>query len=96
VRYIALITGEGEGCDYTIDCNKRFEIIERATDVEAIIWAKELLDEDGHDRIENIQLFSVEAEVALDQDNAEMQSELEELEAQADELRQKMKKRGEK
>jgi len=107
VRYVALITGEGEGCDHTIDCNKKFEVMEDMTDSEAIKALKKYFDEWGHDHIANIQLFSIEAEVALpfkqwkenaerDEMMEEMEAELEDAEAKVDELRNKLKKRGEK
>jgi len=35
-KYVALLTGSGYGCDYTIGCNKNFEVFTANDESEAI------------------------------------------------------------
>lgn len=68
MRYVALFTGEGEGCDYTIGCNKSFEVFEAVSDEDAIQCCRDIWEDHGDhcgdkdynsgaSRIAHIQLF---------------------------------------
>jgi len=59
MRYIALYTGEGVGCDYTIACNKDFEVFEADNDLEAIAHCKDRWKERSEPGIESIRLFTL-------------------------------------
>lgn len=77
MRYVAIFTGSGEGCDYTIGCNVKTKVFE-APDVEsAIILCNEVWKDHGgafgEPGVESIQLFEVNHEipVCVDQWNDE-------------------------
>lgn len=74
--YYALITGQGEGCDYTIGCNMRFEKL-KATNISdarkeciEVFKRYDISEDDGspHDelRIESIVMLEVSVEEKVD------------------------------
>ncbi len=103
MRYVALITGAGEGCDYTIACNKDFEVFEAKSDEDARKWAREYWEENGRDRISMIELYGCGDQIPMpvsewnrEQDerdlDAENKLELERLELRAKELRAQIRR----
>ena len=66
-KYIALFTGKGGGCDYTIECNKKFLVFDAYDDKEAIEECKKVWEDHGGDinecGIEKIQLFQASCEI---------------------------------
>ena len=57
VRYALLIQGKGEGCDYSIACNKDFVILKKGTTLEgAIAYSKEYIEGRGKDKISSLTL----------------------------------------
>ena len=65
MRYIMLITGKGEGCDYTIACNKDFIEFQAGSHGAAVEKCREKLTEEGTEFIGSIQLFSVADEIKV-------------------------------
>jgi chaperonin cofactor prefoldin len=97
--YVALLTGVGEGCDYTIGCNKQFYLCECLNDEAAVRWCKENVREVGSYRVEEVTLFKIAEEVELpesildanlDDQIKELEDELEDAEERVDRLRSKL------
>lgn len=61
MTYVFCITGKGEGCDYTIGCNMKFETHELANTDDAYDKAREIFEWYGSDsnRIEAIDIYEV-------------------------------------
>ena len=62
MKFVALLTGFGDGCDYTIDCNKSFKIFEAENQAEAVEKCKEIYEyyggSYGEPKIEKIDLLT--------------------------------------
>ena len=91
-EYVALITGSGIGCDYTIGCNKRWEFFEAEDmdDAKRIVFQGEDEDDEDEDTIYGMGFCMGDSpeEITIieiaDQDDAdifEWESEKEEEEA---------------
>jgi len=66
-RFVALLTGNGEGCDYTICCNVMFKDLESKNMTDALEEAAELYsDYGGEELIESIEILDVVASAELD------------------------------
>jgi len=99
-KYVALLTGAGDGCDYTIDCNKTFKVFEAEDDAAAIKRCKQEWEDrggaGGKPRIEQIQLLRVETTVNVPVDKwneqGEADDEKEAAEAELAEIEEKAKK----
>ncbi len=68
MKYVALMTGKGEGCDYTIGCNKKFAVFGADDDAAAIKYCKKLWDDHGGNSekgIETIELYAVGSPVKV-------------------------------
>ena len=59
MKYIALVTGMGEGCNYTIGCNRMWSILDVASEEGAINACKTIVEDNGYDRIDNITLLQI-------------------------------------
>jgi len=61
MKYLVLLEGVGEGCDYTIGCNKNWEEMDLSDDIkEAKTQAvKHVAEWYGSDRVESVQLVPV-------------------------------------
>mgnify|MGYP000930861526 FL=1 len=59
MKFIALLVGKDDGCDYGIDCNKAFEVFEVASIQQALDKGNELINYYGKSSLESIQLFEV-------------------------------------
>lgn len=59
MKYVALLVGQGQGCDYTIACNRDFKIFEADTKEAAIAKCREFWEYHGEPRIEEIHLLEV-------------------------------------
>jgi len=66
MKYYALMIGKGEGCDYTIGCNKDFRQLEATTIVEARKEIEDYLMERNIDDFELIQILSVSSFIDFD------------------------------
>ena len=66
--FLALITGKGRGCDYTIGCNKTWRFLEARTVQEALKEAEKTCFDNmgGEDTIENVVLVKAGKDVLLD------------------------------
>jgi hypothetical protein len=104
-KYVALLTGSGYGCDYTIGCNKNFEVFTANDESEAIKRCRQKWEDysKGEPRIESIQLFLVEATIEVpvrqwneqgeaDSEKAAAEAELAQAEEKARKLREKLGK----
>ena len=47
MKYVALFTGAGDGCDYTIGCNKNFEVFEAKDHAAALKHCKQEWEDHG-------------------------------------------------
>mgnify|MGYP001588521004 CR=1 FL=1 len=69
MRDVALLTGEGEGCDYTIGCNRNFTVFEAADTPEALRKCKAIWEDhggaNGDPRVEGMELYAVAESVAV-------------------------------
>ena len=107
MKYVALFTGRGNGCDYTIGCNKNFITFEETNDDEALAKCKETWKDHGGSagtpRVETIRLFIVSKEVPVqtydwnvqdekDRERRKAEQELKAAEEKAAKLRQKLGK----
>jgi hypothetical protein len=102
MKYVALFTGKGTGCDYTIDCNKKFEVFEAENHEKALMFCRQVWSDHGgsQGQIEQIDLYVVSESVAVpvkewdaedDEENLEdTQEELRQVEARAKELRERL------
>lgn len=109
MKFVTLLTGSGEGCDFTIACNKDFVVFD-AVDVREALQKCAKIWEDhggagGEPRIEEMLLFSIYEEIhvpidfwneegAAEDERKEAEEELKELEEKARELRLKLRKKG--
>jgi hypothetical protein len=103
MKFVALLTGKGEGCDYTIGCNKTFDVFEAEDTEAALKHCRQICEEHGVDRIDEVNLFvvSVHVPVPFDQWDEEAASDSEEdleeelraAEARASELRKRLGKK---
>jgi hypothetical protein len=60
-----LLTGAGEGCDYCIDCNKKFIIFDAESDEKAIAHATEYMSDNfSSDEIDKVQLLRVGSDLS--------------------------------
>lgn len=103
-RYVALITGKGDGCDYTIDCNKTFLVFMALDELDAIsqCYAKWREYKDSESSIDEIQLFVVESEISVpilkwvagdnQEEKERLQDELEAIEERKKEICSMLKK----
>lgn len=83
-KYVFCVTGCGEGCDYTIGCNVKFEIEELKDDKAALKYARELYDDHGGaSRIENIEIFVSSREISVPVDEWAEKDEEEQEEREA-------------
>lgn len=91
MKFVALLTGRGEGCDHTIACNKEFEVFEATGAPAAVRRCKERwLDYGGCEFIEKIDLYAIAETVIvpLEEWNAQAEEEEEsECEEAEEELR---------
>lgn len=70
--FIVLIEGSGEGCDYTIGCNKNWKKLEASTIEEAQRELKDVLDYyGGSERIEKFVLLRVDGEMEIEAEKLE-------------------------
>lgn len=100
MKFISLMYGAGDGCDYTIDCNKTFECFDAVSYDEAKLHVRlSMEDYGGIEYFKNIQLFCVDSEIIIPFEQWENELEedqvLEEklrLEEQIKELQQKLEK----
>ena len=107
MKYVALLTGAGEGCDYTIGCNKTFEVFESADASAAVSHCKKMWEDhggaNGEPRIEKVQLYAIAETVevpvkrwnalgAEESEREQAEDELRKAEARAKELRSKLGK----
>ena len=105
MKFVALFTGAGEGCDYTIGCNKTFAVFEALNQTHAIAQCKETWQDhggsEGDCRIETIALYSIDEEVQVpiaqwnkegkeEAERKEAEAELKKIEARAQKLRAKL------
>ena len=105
MKYVALLTGEGYGCDYTIGCNKKFEVFEAADESAALKKCKELWEycggANGEPRVEKIELYAIAGTVSVplkrwnlmgeeEYEREQAEEELRKVEARAKELRSKL------
>ena len=106
MKYVALLTGQGEGCDYTIGCNKNFVVFEAESPEHALLFCRQEWEDNGganaSPEIKEIELFQIwetfnvpvsewAAEEKINKDNRVLK-ELEELERKASVLRSKLNK----
>jgi hypothetical protein len=61
MKYYLLLEGHGYGCDYTIGCNLKWEIIEAESDALAAARAKEIIVDYSPDRIKTATLVKIES-----------------------------------
>ena len=59
MKFIALLVGKDDGCDYGIDCNKAFEVFEVASIQQALDKGNELINYYGKSSLESIQSFDI-------------------------------------
>lgn len=105
MKYVALLTGQGEGCDHTIGCNKEFAVFEATGVSAALKVCKELWEDhggaDGEPRVEEIELYAITETVTvpveqwneMDEEESERElaeKELRKVESRAKELRSKL------
>jgi hypothetical protein len=57
MTFVLLLTGEGQGCDYCIDCNKTFRVFDAKGAAEAMAEVEEIIKEYGEPGIECFRLF---------------------------------------
>jgi predicted RNase H-like nuclease len=109
MKYVALLTGQGEGCDHTIGCNKKFVVFE-ATGVSAALKECKRLwkyhgGADGEPRVEKIELYAITEtvevpvkqwnETGAEESERELaEEELRKVESRAKELRSKLASSG--
>ena len=106
-RYAALMTGAGDGCGFTIDCNKTFMIFDAANNEMAIgvCWEKWHArgGSSGEPRIEKIVLVVIESVITVpvnewnergeaDEEREDDEAELAEAEKKVKQLRSKLGK----
>ena len=69
MKYVALFTGAGDGCDYTIGCNMNFAVIEADDHKAAVRYCRMVWrsagGEGGKPRVEGIELFVVSESVPV-------------------------------
>ena len=58
-KFILLMMGRGVGCDYTIGCNRRWELFSKETVDDAVAKAREMVDYYGADQISSLDLIEV-------------------------------------
>jgi hypothetical protein len=107
MKYVALLTGAGEGCDDTIGCNKTFEVFEAADASAAMKHCKQIWEErggaNGDPRVEKIELHAIAETVevpvkrwnelgAEQSEREQAEEELRKAEARVTELRSKLGK----
>ena len=74
MKYVALYKGEGKGCDYTIACNRDFDVFEAPNDEEAIAKCKEKLDAHSEPKIGEVRLLAIAEEVHVP-DRAQLEAD---------------------
>lgn len=66
--YIAYLEQLGEGCDYTIGCGRRIELLESNNDADVLKELKELILENYNNdetKLEKISLYKIEKEIEI-------------------------------
>lgn len=64
-RWVLILEGGGQGCDYTIGCGIAVNYIQAETEAQALEKVKVYLEGYGRSRIESISLYPETAEVAI-------------------------------
>lgn len=68
-KYVALITGRGDGCDYSIDCNVTFRKFEANSIDEAVEYVLEnVVEYYGYDRFEDYEILEISGDITKDVD----------------------------
>jgi hypothetical protein len=57
MKYIALITAYGKGCDYMASCGKSFIPVEADDDTSALEKCREMVEHYGLQKIESVELL---------------------------------------
>jgi len=74
-QYVALFTGNGEGCDYTIGCNKTWKMITASSKKEAEAKAIDVYWEHGGEAgepgVASIELLEISSSIKIDVDTIE-------------------------
>mgnify|MGYP001579600953 CR=1 FL=1 len=106
-RYALLMTGAGgsdSGCDYTLDCNKTYEIFEAKSDREAFNIVKQKCEDSRPERgFDEVVLIKIEKFIVIpfkkwdgDEDDENEQEELKEelasIEVRIRDIRERIKK----
>jgi len=74
MKWLLLMSEEGEGCDYTIGCGVAYEMIEAESREEALEVAREklddrsLLDPDGERQLEVAYLLPADGDIVVPSD----------------------------
>lgn len=66
MKFYLLLEGPGEGCDYTIGCNKTWREFNASDLPAALAKANKIILEEGEERVEKAALLSVEAVQTVD------------------------------
>lgn len=101
MNFVAILIGEGEGCDYTIGCNMSYRIFTVDSVEEALGLLKEDCKDFSDPSIEEIILYEVRerisvpvdkwnTEIDLKAESEHLKDELEELEERKKELQRKL------
>jgi hypothetical protein len=81
-KYCLLLQGAGEGCDYSIDCNKSFKLFEASSEAHALKIAEKLVAEYDSEQMDKALLIeikkskTIDLKECLDVDEVEVQDEL--------------------
>jgi hypothetical protein len=65
MTYVALLSGCGEGCDYTIGCNKAFRVFDAENAEQALEKCQEFFGHYGEDALDSILLFATQEQVPV-------------------------------
>ncbi len=64
-EYVVCILGAGTGCDYCIDCNKTFFVLEAENDEDAIeALEEEVYNNWGGDRIDSVDIYKIDTDLS--------------------------------